>query len=230
MPVGGKCWAFRLDYRPDVDGERPLLLQALRNWLTKNKSLWSLTVLEDVAGANHHVQGMCLFPASGVKDAALRARLKKCVPARLAKDRAAYSLKILKPDEDPNHPFLEMERYLCKGKARDDLPDIVSELSTTANYPDDRVAKLHREYWDANDALKKKRKMRVFDSVLSKCKSQRVERREDIARVVIRELADQDKVISINSVRSVTNLVYYKVSPDPASAMSVLLELVMEKN
>lgn len=230
MPLRGKCWAFRLDYDPAVDGERPLLLQALREWLLKNKSLWSLTVLEDVAGANHHVQGMCLLPASGIKDGAVRARLRKCVPARIAKKRDSYSLKMLKPDEDPNHPYLEMEKYLCKGSQRDDLPDIVSELSTVANYPADRVAELHKQYWDTNDLLKKKRKVRVYDEVLRKCKSQRVERREDIARVVIRELADQDKVISINSVRSVTNLVYYKVSPDPASAMSVLLELVMERN
>jgi len=229
MPLSTKCWAFRVDIDPTKKSEFNTTKKNLKKFLLENKSEWSLCVLEDVKGANHHLQGMCLLSQGTLKDTALRARFKKSlVPA--ASGNGSYSLKKLAPDEDPNFPFLEMEKYLMKGPSADELPTIVSRGTTLARYSADRIDELHKLYWDTAAALTKKRKVRMYDEVLRKVKSQRIERREDIARCVISELADQEKVISINGVRGLVNLIYYKVAPDPVSAMTVLLELVMERN
>lgn len=228
MATTTTCWAFRIDYNPEEKGELKKLGTDLFLFLDGCHSEWSLTVLEDVKGVNHHVQGMFLASLGSLKPTALRARFKKLVPK--LEGNKSYSMKHLNPEGDANFPFLGMERYLCKGSSLDELPRLLSVGTTAARYTPDRIAELHQQYWDTAAALSKKRKVRMFDEVLRKAKSNRIERREDIARLVITELAEQDKVISINGVRGLTNLVYYKVSPDPQTAMTVLLELVMERN
>lgn len=185
-------------------------------------------VLADGAPTNHHLHGFILMDKSH-KMPKIRASLKKIV---FGNDKALsgnghYSLSTLKPEEPAEHPYRQYENYLCKG-TKDELPRLVRRLTTLATYTAEFLDSGHTDYWAMAGALKK-RKVRMYDDCLDHCKRQRTERREDIARIVTDAYLLAEKPMNIPTMRGLVNLLYAKVCPDKETAMSVLIDMIMER-
>lgn len=222
-------WGLKLRVDTPVDG--PDRLPLLKKWVSGLSPHRCLFVREHVmvggVPANHHIHGFLLLDTKHKKPK-VRARLKKVVfEGKTDLSNGHYAMEECKAEEPSEFPFRQYENYLCKG-TKEEKPDIIDELTTRSVYNPEFVDIAHRAYWDVHANLKK-RKVRLYDDCLDACKRKRVERREEIARIVTDKYLEAEKPMNIPTMRGLVNLLYAKQCPDKETAMTVLVDMIMER-
>jgi len=217
-----------LKIRIDTPKDDNKIIKRIKKWILQYSPERMFFVRENVADDNFHVHGFVLCDAKH-KLPKIRASLKKIVFEGVAGiTNGHYSLGILKPEEPQEFPFRQYETYLCKGATSTEPCNVVRRLTTLAVYTDEFRSSHHDDYWVLAQKLKK-RKVRMYDECLESCKKKRLERREEIARVVTDAYLEAEKPMNIPTMRGLTNLLYAKVCPDKETAMSVLIDMIMER-
>lgn len=142
--------------------------------------------------------------ADAIKIQAVRTALGRAVPA--LKGNGKYSLTVVKD-------VAKYERYLCKGES--DGSGVAAAWRNSIVYSDEKLEELHEAYWAENRKLKKRKAGSVVDHVIDVAKREGVswEKREELAKIYIRQLGEQGKPINCFSIRSNLNAVQLALCP-----------------
>lgn len=221
---------FRFDDRPGPEGyDGPDLRSRIKGLLSKYGNLRSLCVRETsgdpLGDENPHFHLFCVFPSIH-KIGTIRKYVLRKVLLPDQSGNGSYSMKKITPRGDANSCYEEMEVYLCKGADRHHGPAVERPL-TTATYTPDVIARLHDKYWQTNDTMReKKRKSTMFEQLQERVKrlattvSERPSR-EAIAGECVDLFGENHKPMSIHSMTSLTNLVWYHTDPEATRSMLI---------
>lgn len=189
-------YALRLDFDRDVDRS------PLSRWLDGNSNRY-LVVFETAEGENPHVHAIF---HSDKTIATLRQSFKRAFPSKTG--NGAYSLKACDEDYDG------YIRYMCKGQARGQGPDVVMRMGL--EYSEDAIASAHDMYWVNAEAIERARaarrkaaKLDIVEAVekVAKEKGVRSHERKEVAKIYIRMKKEQKKGINVFQARAVVNTV-----------------------
>lgn len=160
-------------------------------------------VVKELENSNPHYH---VVLHSKRKVTAVRAALKRAMPE--LNGNGSYSCTLVRD-------LAKYQRYMMKGESRALGPEISGANGLMYCDPEWRE-EMHDAYWDENDEITRKRKKaRVYDSVLDVCKETQVSwsNREKIAELYIRELSDRNMPINLFSLKSNINLIQVKLCP-----------------
>lgn len=188
--------SLTMAYALRIDSE----LDKVKAWALRH-GLGGFAVRE-VAGDNEHWH----FFLEGDKTIKqLRCSFNREVPE--LKGNGAYSLTECR-DVD------KYVRYLAKGESDGQMPELA--WSNSILYDEEKLSELHDAYWSENRNLKKRKAGSMIDWVVDEAKRTGVEwhKREQLAKIYIRELGVRSKPINIHAVRANLNAVQYALCPD----------------
>lgn len=233
LPLGTMA-TIAYKVRIDTDEDDSVATAALKKWLVKYKVHSSYFVREHISKdgvkSNFHQHGFVLFDKAH-KTQTLRKALKKGVFGHLpdsAISNGNYSFTVLKAEGPIETPFEQYLNYLSKGADVGTLPDVVSDLSSSATFTPEWIDSAHRSYWSVAQDLKK-RKLRMYDDGLDRAKRKKLERREEIASLMYDMYLEAEKPMNPSTMRGITNLIYAKVCPDKETARFVIVDMIMER-